>query len=222
MNTVQDKRQDRCPEEILEYLPLIANETCPPDKREEVMRYLEKNPACQAELAQFEALTRLIEAESDQIPVPSEALLEDVMNRIEAKEEKLPSRFREWLTSFTERISAGFAPPAVRFAGALAVLIIVFQFAVILHQSRRITAYHTLAGPAAVVPGRISLNVVFNPNARIKTVQSLLDQYHGQIIGGPGASGVYTVSFPTPKNPEKLAEALKKHKDVIIFAEVKN
>ncbi len=222
MKTAQDQKQEICPEEILEYLPLIANRTCPPDKREEVERDLGKNPTCQAELAQFEHLAQFVKAEGDAIPVPSGVLLEDIMDRIGARKEKLPSRFQKWLTSLGERLSAGFAPPYVRFAAVLAVLIIVLQFAVILHQSKRITAYHTLSGPAAVVPGRISVNIIFNPKAHLESIQAFLARHHGLIIRGPGASGVYIVSFPAPKDPEKLIEALKGKRDIIVFAEMKN
>ena len=222
MNAKQNRTKTDCPKDILDYLPLIANDTCPTDKREEIRALLEKNPACKAELEQFETISRLVREDAEQVTVPSDALQNEIMSRIGEKEEEASFQLRDWLASLTARLSEWFPRPAVRYAVAFAVLIIIFQSAIILHQSKRIATYHTLSGPATVVPGRISLNVIFNPEARVETIQAFLSKYHGQIVGGPGVSGVYTISVPKPEDPKTLLQELKGCKDLIQFAEIRN
>jgi len=222
MNTHHKTNMESCPDEIREFLPLLVNDTCPKDKREEIRAFLKKNPACAEELRQFTALSRLIREDAERIPVPSDALLNGIMERVETKEQKASSRFQKWLASLSSRLAEWFPKPAVRYAVAFALLILVFQSVVILHQSKKIATYHTLSGPAAIVPGRISLNIIFNPEARLETIQTFLSKHHGQITGGPGASGVYVVSFPKPENLETFVGKLKERKDLILFAEVRN
>ena len=213
---------DRCPEEIREYLPLIANGTCPSDKREEIATFLEKNPACAEELAQFETLAGMVREDASRIPAPSDALLSNILGRIETEEKKSSPAFKERLATFYEGLAGWLTPPRLRFATALAVLVIVLQAGIILHQSKRMAAYHTLSGPAAALSGGISLNVVFNPEARIGDIQAFLTKIHGQIAGGPGASGVYTLSVSNAQNRKALLAALRHRKDLFEFIEIKD
>ncbi len=222
MKTHPHTHTETCPEKVREFLPLLVNDTCPKDKREEIKNFLEKNPACAEELRQFTALSRLVREDAERISVPSDALLNGIMERIETKEREAPFRLKDWFASLPNRLGEWFPKPAVRYAVAFAILILVFQTAVILHQSKKIATYHTLSGPAATVPNRISLNIIFNPEARLETIQAFLAKYHGQITKGPGASGVYVVSFPRPENLETFVKNLKGQKALILFAEVRN
>jgi len=222
MRTNHNTHTETCPEKVREFLPLLVNGTCPDEKQEEIKNFLEENPACAEEFHQFTALSRRVREDAERISVPSDALLNTIMERIETKEREAPSPFQEWLTFLFARLGEWFPKPAVRYAVAFAVLIIIFQSTIILHQSKRIVTYHTLSGPANVVPDRISLNVIFNPEARLETIQAFLAKYHGQITKGPGASGVYVVSFPRPETPETFVGKLKKRRDLILFAEIRN
>ena len=164
----------RCREEILAYLPLIANATCPPDKRAEIEALLEKRPECAEELEQFTEISRVLKEEAEGIHVPSEPLLSEILERIEALEEETPAPSRNRLSSLAARISEWFSPATIRIAAAFAVLIIIFQFAIILNQSKKIATHHTLSGPAAVTQGKLSFNIIFNPQARLQTIQTFL------------------------------------------------
>jgi hypothetical protein len=224
MKPVQKRIRNNCPRDILDVLPLIVNEACPPETRDKITNLFDAYPGCKEELERLKTLGRAIKEEAASIPVPSDVLLKNIMEHLKTKEENekdlspIRERFRSLLARFAEWLS----PPSVRFVTALAILIILFQWTILLHQSKKISIYRTLSGPAALLPGRISLNIIFNPKARFKTIQAFLVKYHGQIIKGPGASGVYVVSFPALKDPEKLVKALKKRGDIICFAEVKN
>ncbi len=211
-----------CPEQILAYLPLIANGTCPPDKRAEIETLLEKRPECAEELEQFMALSRVLNEEAEGIHVPSDPLLSEIMERIEASKEETPAPSGNRLSSFAARISEWFSPATIRIAAAFAVLIIIFQFAIILNQSKKIATYHTLSGPAAVTRGRLSLNIIFNPQASEGALRNFLEKYKGQIISGPGPGGVFTISIPKPEHPDTFLKNLKDQKNLILFAEIRN
>ena len=211
-----------CPQEIRTILPLIANGTLPDEEAEKIKDSIASNPECAKEFEEFANLSSAIREDMAQIPVPGETLFDNILEQIEMKEEKASSPLREWGISFRQRLSGLFSLPALRIATAMAILVIVFQSALILHQSKKIAIYHTLSGAAATIPGGITLNVIFNPRASEGDLRNFLEEYKGQIIGGPGVAGVYTLSFPKPDNPENFIKNFKSKKALIQFAEIRN
>lgn len=215
-------KKEGCPQELLAFMPLIANRTCPESEMEKIRAAIDSNPECVKELEEFISLAATIKEDAQQIPVPAETLLDDIMAQIELKEARTDSIPGTWFVSFRQRFSRWFSLPALQIATALAILVIIFQSAVIFHQSSKIATYRTLSGVSAVAPDRIALNVIFYPDASESALRNFLEKYKGQIIGGPGAAGVYTLSFPKPDNPETFIKSLKDQKNLILFAEIRN
>jgi hypothetical protein len=106
------------------------------------------------------------------------------------------------------RAAAWWRKPAI---GALASAMIVGQMgllAAVVKQMSPERAEVTSAAPlsgAKSVEGAVVLSVVFKDGASLLDVRQLIDGVQGQVVGGPGALGVWEVAVPK----EKLAEALK-------------
>ncbi len=211
-----------CPKEFLEVLPLIVNGTYPQELSVALKKSFKAFPECEKELEDYSRLCNSLNKEAAEISVPSGVLFQDIMSKIDTKEETQAVVSHKWQQSLRERVFGWFSPSTVRIAFAFAVLVIIFQATIILHQSKKIATYHTLSGTIAPLPGRISLNVIFNPGARMETIQTFLSAHRAQIVKGPGPAGVYTVSLPTPENLQTFLDKLKSRKDLIQFVEIKD
>jgi len=127
-----------CPQKIRAILPLIANGTFPDKEAEEIKAAVASNSECAKEFEEFRNLSSLIREDMTQIPVPGEALLDNILEQIETKSAKDSSPFKDWYVALSERLSGLFSLPVMQMATAVAVLVIVFQSVVIFHQSKKI------------------------------------------------------------------------------------
>jgi len=211
-----------CPQEIRAILPLIANGTLPDEEVEKIRGSIASSPECAKEFEEFANLSSAIREDMAQIPVPSEALFDHILEQVEIKETKAHATFEEGWASLRRRLSGWFSLPVMQTAIAFAILVIIIQSVVIVHQSKKIAVYHTLSGAASTIPSGIALNIIFNPRTSEGALRNFLEKYKGQIIGGPGTAGVYTISFPKPDDPETFVKDLKRQKELIQFAEIRN
>ncbi len=210
-----------CPEDVLSYLPLIANETCPPDILEKIKDVIDTNPDCARELGEFRALSLAFKVSSERIRVPSETLLDNVLCRIETQESRgTLSAEAPWLSRISRQIAGWFTLPPLRGAMAVAVALILVLTGIIIHQSRRTAHYQTLAGTTQPTPGRIALKIIFTPETSLGNITAFLQSTRGQIIAGPGPGGVFTISFPTPEHLDAFLRDLKNRKNLIKFVEI--
>ena len=224
MNNLSEKsKKTGCPEDILSYLPLIANGTCPPEIQEKLKDIIDANPDCARELEEFRTLSSAIEEDAEQIPVPSEAILDNVLHRIETQElrEISPAKVT-WFSRLSQNIAEWFTVPRLQGAMAVAIVLILVQTGIIIHQSRKTAPYHTLAGTTELTPSRIALKIIFTPEVNLGEITAFLQATKGQIIAGPGPGGVFTISIPKPDDPETFIKDLKSHKNLIRFAEIRN
>jgi anti-sigma factor RsiW len=167
-----------------ELLAWYASGTLAPEERARVERLLAESPAARAELEWLRALKRDLPAT---LAIPAGDLgRARLMQRI-AVERAGPNVVA--LPRRPER-SRWFAA-----AFALAASMLLAQAAVIgflVHE--RGASLAPLSGPPAA-SGDL-LQVTFKPDATERDIRSLLGSVEAELVGGPGALGVYTVRVP--------------------------
>ncbi len=182
-------------------LPWYVNGTLDAAARARVEAYLERSAPARAEAAW---LARLDEDLRAATPLPeSDPGFEKFMQRLEAQ--RAPN-----VVAMRRREKPRWFVPAL----ALAATLLVVQAGVIgvlMHErDARLT---TLSAPPAAVEGA-RLQVTFRPEATEAQIRAVLAEVGAQIVGGPGALGVYTLAVA----PETLAaarERLAARSDVI-------
>lgn len=185
-----------------ELLDWYANGTLAPEARAAVERLLAESPAARAELEWLRALRRDLPAT---LAIPAGDLGEArllqriAVERAGPKVVELPRR--------AER-PRWFAP-----AFALAASLLVAQAALIgylVHE--RDAALAPLSGAPAA--GGDLLQVVFKPDAAERDLRALLAANGAELVGGPGALGVYTVRVPAGR-ADAAAAALRARTDLV-------
>jgi anti-sigma factor RsiW len=188
--------------EARELLAWYAAGTLAPGDRGDVERLLAESPAARGELEWLRALKRDLPAT---LPIPAGDLGQArLMQRIAVeragpKVVALPRR--------AER-PRWFAP-----AFALAASMLLAQAAVIgflLHE--RDASLAPLSGPPAAA-GDL-LQVTFRPDATERDIRGLLGGVEAELVGGPGALGVYTVRVPAGR-ADAAAAALRGRADLV-------
>lgn len=185
-----------------ELLAWYASGTLAPEARAGVERLLAESPAARAELEWLRALKRDLPAT---LAIPAgdfgqARLMQRIaIERAGPKVVELPRR--------AER-PRWFAP-----AFALAASMLLAQAAVIgflVHE--RDASLAPLAGPPAVA-GDL-LQVAFKPDAIERELRALLASVEGELVGGPGALGVYTVRVPAGR-ADAAAATLRGRADLV-------
>ncbi|MCR4345582.1 MAG: zf-HC2 domain-containing protein [Sulfuricaulis sp.] len=152
-----------------ELLPWYVNGTLTGQEQREVMNHLETCERCRQEIAWLQKIRAQIKA--DESGAPGEFGLNRLMRDIR-REQAVPARKRSWWQ------------PAL----AAAAVIIVVQGAVLMNLLSQPEPIVPLGGPAAE---GVVLQVRFHPEASEAQIRALLQQVRGNIVGGPGALGVY-------------------------------
>jgi anti-sigma factor RsiW len=183
-------------------LAWYAAGTLAPGDRAEVERLLAASPAARAELEWLRALKRDL---PETLAMPAGDLGQArLMQRI-ALERAGPKAAE--LARRAER------PRWQLPAFALAAAMLVAQAGVIgflLHD--RDASLAPLAGPPAAA-GDL-LQVTFRPDATERDIRALLGSVQAELVGGPGALGVYTVRVPAGR-AEAAAAALRGRADLV-------
>jgi anti-sigma factor RsiW len=187
--------------ELRALLPWYLKGTLDAAARARVEAFLERSPEARAEAAWLARLDADLRAAT---PLP----------------ERAPGFDR-----FMERLAAHRAPNVVAFqrkekprwlapAFALAATLVVAQAGVIgvLMQQRDATLTTLSAPPAADAGAR--LQVTFRPEATEAQIRALLAEAGAQIVAGPGALGVYTLSV-APEKLDAARERLAARNDVV-------
>ena len=152
-----------------ELLPWYVNGTLTGQEQREVMNHLETCERCRQEIAWLQKIRAQIKA--DKSAAPGEFGLNRLMRDIR-REQAIPARKRSWWQ------------PAL----AAAAVIIVVQGAVLMNLLSQPESIVPLGGPVAE---GVVLQVRFHPEASEARIRALLQQVRGNIVGGPGALGVY-------------------------------
>lgn len=152
-----------------ELLPWYVNGTLTGQEQREVMNHLETCERCRQEIAWLQKIRTQIK--TDESGAPGEFGLNRLMRDIH-RESSAPAHRRSWWQ------------PAL----AAAALIIVVQGAVLMNLLSQPEPIVPLGGPVAE---GVVLQVRFHPDANEARIRALLQQVRGNIVGGPGALGVY-------------------------------
>ena len=177
-------------EQARELLPWYLNGTLDESQRRLVDEQLAQSPALRAELEWLRKLGRDLD---ETISMPTGDLgLERLMNRIDAEREgklvplRRPERPR-W-----------FVP-----ALALAATLLIAQTLVIGVLLNDRTEVLKPLGVPSLVQGSL-LQVQFHPSATEPQIRDLLLAIGGEVVGGPGSLGIYTVRVPVERADEAL------------------
>jgi anti-sigma factor RsiW len=170
-----------------ELLPWYANGTLPADERRAVEEHLAACDRCRRELALLASLRDQIKAE-DTAPSPGELGWRRLQRDL--RHETGAPRRRAWWQ------------PAL----AAAAVIIVVQAALLVNLWTQPPAITPLGGPEAA--GAV-LQVRFAPRAAEADMRAALRAVNGEIVGGPGALGIYRIRLEgvAPENSVAIARA---------------
>ncbi len=175
-------------------LPSVVNGTASADERGDVERHLSGCSACREELAFQQRLCVAMTASRATAGHDVEAGLERLFERIgERPREQPPTRARRW----AQRPSAGalaygFAALLVLGAGGTVL------FRTGLGDFLEPAAYRTLSSgsPGFEQPRaqRATIRLVVDTTMPVGRLQALLTSLGLQIVGGPGANGIYSLA----------------------------
>lgn len=180
-------------------LPWYVNGTLTGHEREEVEAHLVDCVDCRQDVNWLRSLhTKL---KSEPVEHPGEFGLHRLMRDVHRQK----AVHRQWWQ------------PAL----AAAVIVIVLQFALLVHFQQRQPGITPLGGP---VKSGVVLQVKFAPDATEAQIRSLLQKVHADLVEGPGEIGVYRIRIEniTPQQDKKIqaviAELSARHKIISYVA----
>jgi hypothetical protein len=177
-------------------LPWHVNQTLPSDQRKSVDQALAESPTLAAERIWLESLRQDLQQHGPERA--DDAGLDRLMARIagERAGTVLPFPSPPVMARPTWR-TRGFAIAASIILGQAAVL------GLLLHEREQSTPLTPLSGPQTVVDG-VLVQVVFSEQASELAIRTALLDAQGEIVGGPGAVGVYLVRLADAEGLERL------------------
>lgn len=175
-------------------LPSVVNGTASADERSDVERHLSGCPACREELAFQQRLYTAMTASRATVGPDLEAGLERLLERIgQHPGAQSPPRARRGAQRWSaSALAYGLAALLVLGAGGTAL------FRSGLGDAVRPAAYRTLSSgsPGLEQPRapRATIRLVVDDTMPIGRLQALLTSLGLQIVGGPGANGIYSLA----------------------------
>ncbi len=177
-------------DEVQQLLPWFINQQLAPGQREQVNAHLRHCADCRADVGE-EQLIRLNEPPL-QGGLDAERALARLMPRLEpqvpAVKAVVPAPRRSWMAW------------ALAGQGALIAALLV----VILPMAEAPADYRALSGAKAGVAGNVV--VVFRPEARLDTVQRILQASGARMVDGPTSTGAYVLQVPEAQQAKAIAE----------------
>lgn len=175
-------------------LPSVVNGTASADERSDVARHLSGCPACREELAFQQRLRTAMTTSRATVGPDVEAGLERLLDRIGKRPgEHAPPRARRWAQRpSASALAYGLAALLVLGAGGTAL------FRSGLGDALQPAAYRTLSSgsPGLEQPQapRATIRLVVDATMSVGRLQALLTSLGLQIVGGPGANGIYSLA----------------------------
>lgn len=217
--------------EISELLPWYANETLEAEERGAIAAHLRDCSECRRDLQGLGEIAQAARELAAEAPEPSGLLLRRTMDRIESYESgKTRKRFQlsELFDRFASSLAGGWAPlPALARAAIVAqFLLLAGLTAFVLSRSGEAPGLGTAGGPSEDRPAagpKARILVGFQEKLPEETLRQTILGFHGEIVAGPSALGLYTIEVPMrPERTEevdRLLKDLRRRKDVVRFAE---
>lgn len=182
--------------DIEQLLPWYVNGTLDETERARVESHLADNPAARAEVARLQTLAQHVKQDAAEVPSPGEFGLNRLLKAVKEEESQTaPARTNWWRQA----------------AAVAALLVIVVQAGVIYQQVGAPTDIQPLGAVEAP-----SLRIMVDDEVTIGAVGEALRSMRAEIVSGPSALGLYTVS-PVGDDTDigQLADALAQQPWVI-------
>jgi anti-sigma factor RsiW len=200
-------------EALKEMIPLYLNGQLSDEEQKAFAQGLKDFPELAAEVAEYEAIQASYPELEAETPFPQQDILFGrIMDKID-REETTPVRnqaaAREVKSGWREKLADFFyttfrSPKVAWSVAAVQVVLLVVLLAGMPQRS----TFQTLTAPGRLPDGRITLNVVFDGNARAKDIRAVLIDNGATIVGGPSAEGRYIVAIGADRSPEAVADLL--------------
>jgi hypothetical protein len=228
-------------QEIELLLPWYLNQSLEHDERQQVESHLRSCILCRRELVGLRKLAAVVNQSSD-LDVAAEASFAGMRAKLQTTEsirqKPEPPVNRLTLAGFGKSANAspGLFGNAVnrhnrllpfsgstgkRFAIAASLLMAIIPLTMQYGRSPTTADYYTLSAAKPESPAGAKLRVVFSKSLPDAGIDSLLEQIHGQRIGGPNSVGAYTVWLnSTPNSPDlNAAIAFLRNRQDVMLAE---
>lgn len=188
---------------ISDMMPWYVNDTLDDASRRQLENVLEKSPSAQAEVSWLQRLREHIQGDKEKSSLPAaDAGLDRLMALIAAEKSGKVTTIAPLAKS-----SSKWTRPAL----AIAASVILAQAAglfILLNQGPAGDAIRTLAG-GAVSAQSASLQVTFKPATTEAQMRASLALIDGEIVGGPGVLGVYTIRVKKGTGPNAVNKLLQ-------------
>ena len=230
-------------QQVWELIPWLVNGTLGGAEASRVETHLAVCPICRQEEKTSRRLAEAIRLEAAPAPPATvERSLGELMARVERDAASAPRAAsgtggrapdggrrdagaeggRGWLVRLAAALAATPRGMRLALAGQLAVILLLAGFLLGRRPAPPPALFHTLSEPrseAPARPGRLLLRVVFADGVRLGEVGKLLYGLGAELVGGPSATGVYTIEVGARHALEQsVLERLRGHAEVV-FAE---
>jgi len=220
-------------QEVIELLPWYANATLSESERREIDAHLSNCAACAEELNQLKTIQLVVVESAETVPEPSKAQFSRAMSKIDAFErgrKRTAAKSGSWLSEILEQAGDalfgwfGPMPSLARAVVAAQFLVIVGLAGGLSYSLWENKTSTTLSGTQQGRADRSRIKIGFEESITEAQLRQLLGEFHGEIIAGPSAQGLYTVEVPIrPANTDeldRLVQSLRGKQRLIRFAEI--
>ncbi len=192
-----DEPSERETEALLAW---YVNGTLDASEHARVERHLTQCLRCRREAQRVRELQAAV---TQDVSLPA---LDRALARAHARLDDFEQRWRPAVLVRRVGKSWRAAPPAVR--GALAIqLVLIIGLAFALTLSRESPApYRTLSAPGASIHGAVKISIVFDGATSEAELRALIAGVHARIVDGPSAAGVYTVEVAPGHENEAITQ----------------
>lgn len=193
---------------ISDMMPWYVNDTLDDASRRQMENVLKNSTAAQAEVSWLQRLREHIKGDKDKNQLPdADAGLDRLMALIAAEKSGKVTTIGSPSTFLTR-----WTKPALAIAASIMVAQAIGLF-VLMDNDQTANTVRTLAGGPTSAPGAM-LQVTFKPATTEAQMRASLALVDGEIIGGPGVLGVYTIRVKKGMGPN-AANKLLQQKSVI-------
>jgi anti-sigma factor RsiW len=198
---------------LKEMIPLYLNGQLSEEEQKAFAQGLKDHPELAAEVAAFEAIQASYHDLEEETPFPQQDILfSRIMDKIDreaasAVQTRAPAREARpgWREKLTDFFFTTFKSP--RVAWSVAAVQVALLAALLVGMPQRST-FQTLTAPDHLPDGQMTLNVVFDENAREKDIRTLMIETGTTIVDGPSADGRYVIAIGGNRSSEGVADRL--------------
>jgi hypothetical protein len=194
-------------EKLRELIPLYVNKTLSEDEQREFENSIKKHPELEREFKEFSEIRASYVGLEKDMPKPSDAVYQRIAANIKADEKRRIPEEPGILSKVRELMGEVFASYRVSWAVVAVQLVVIIILAGVMTRGERFTTLSTTYPP---LKGEgISINIVFDQEAREKEIRAILNRIGAAIISGPSREGLYVIQVKKDKDVEQTLEKLK-------------